>query len=149
MPIVPVPSTVSSFRDALGLALELSDEFAFAHAVLVTDHNGCCVDFGVLTRFGEGLIPVLGWLSDRVERQNNPRNVILFTARTLDWHVVAERDLAEYRFAATIVNRLGLHLVDWIETDGEIVRSYAYLANPNTGWANQAAAEGVVDVDEW
>ena len=75
---------------------------------------------------------MLRWLSDRVEGYHNPRNVILFTARTLDWQVVAERDLAEYRFAATIVNRLELDLVDWIETDGEIVRSYAYLANPNT-----------------
>lgn len=149
MPIVPVPSTVAEFRDALGLAFELSDEFAFAQAVVTTDHLHRCIDFAVFTEIGDGLAPTLNWLSDRIGHRPRPRRVLLISIRSIDGIIVAERDLAEFRFAQQAVDRLGARLIDWIETDGELVRSYAYLANPHTTWSAQARAEGALDVADW
>ncbi|MDH3294171.1 MAG: hypothetical protein OER95_07605, partial [Acidimicrobiia bacterium] len=76
MPIVPVPSTIAEFRDALGLALELSEEFAFAQAVVTTDHLHRCTDFAVFTEIGDGLAPALSWLSGRVEHHPQPHRVL-------------------------------------------------------------------------
>ena len=149
MPIVPVPKSVVSFRDALGLVLELSDEFAFAQAVLVTDRANRCIDFMVFTEVGDGLATGLRWLSRRIAMYPCRSRVLLISVRSIDELCVAERDLADYRFAEHTIGALGAVLRDWIETDGEVVRSYAYLTNPNTTWSAEALAEGALDATEW
>ena len=149
MSIIPIPTTISSFRDALGIALELSDEFAFAQAAAVVDPSDRCVDFAVFTEVGDGLVPSLGWLSTRASGHPPLSRVVLYSVRSVDGLIIAEIDLAEYRFAAVTIGRMGANLVDWIETDGEMVRSYAYLTTPQTQWAMDAMAEGAVDCTDW
>ena len=145
MSIVPVPDLIRSFRDALGLALELSDEFAFAHAALVLSPDRRCVDFEVFTSIVENLSEILGWLSCRFESHADSAFVLLISIRSVDGWSIYERDLSDFRFARATISGFGGHLVDWIETDGELVRSYAYLVNPNTAWSVEAAAEGAFD----
>lgn len=149
MAIVPVPFTISSFRDALGLAFELSDEFAFAQAAVLIDRQRRCVDFGVFTEVGQGLTPALGWLSRRVDHHRPSLRALFISVRSVNGLIVAEHDLAEFRFAVHTAAQMGVSVIDWLETDGELVRSYAYLTNPNTVWSMQAAAEGAVDCSDW
>ncbi len=145
MSIVPVPDSIRSFRDALGLALELNDEFAFAHAAVVLSPDRRCVDFGVFTAVGHNLSATLGWLSCRFERSSDRALVLLISVRSIDGRSIYERDLSDFRFARATISEFGGSLLDWIETDGELVRSYAQLVNPNTAWSMQAAAEGTLD----
>jgi len=149
MSIIPIPNTISGFRDALGIALELSEEFAFAQAAAVVDPSHRCVDFAVFTDVGDGLVPSLAWLSTRAGGYSPNCSVVLFSVRSVDGLVIAEMDLAEYRFAAGTISRMGARLLDWIETDGEMVRSYAYLTTPQTRWAMDALSEGAIDCTDW
>ncbi len=149
MSIVPVPESIMSFRDALGLALELSDEFAFAHAAVVLSPTRACVDFRVFTAIVDNPSEVLGWLSHRFHRYVSPALVLLISVRSVDGWSVYERDLTDFRFARNTIAELGGLLLDWIETDGDLVRSFAHLVNPNTAWSVEAAAEGAVEHLEW
>lgn len=149
MSIVPLPHSIHSFRDALGLALELSDEFAFAHAALVLTPDRRCVDFEVFTAIGDNLSEVLSWLSGRVERYVDSALVLLISIRSVDGCSIYEQDLSNFRLARTTISGYGGSLLDWIETDGELVRSYAYLVNPNTAWSMGAGAEGALDDLGW
>lgn len=149
MSIVPVPESICSFRDALGLALELSDEFAFAHAVVVLSPDRRCVDFRVFTAIVDNVSEVLGWVSYRLERRTTPALVMLISVRSVDGWSIYERDLSNFRLARKKISDLGATLIDWIETDGELVRSYAYIVNPNTAWSIEAGAEGAVDHLDW
>ena len=149
MSIVPLPDEILSFRDALGLAFELSDEFAFAYAVVVTDRRRRSIDFHIERRVGHNITSVLGWLSQRFAHYPAKPCVVLISVRSVDPLSVFESDLADYRFARWTVQRLGADLLDWIETDGELVRSYSYLVNPTTAWAAGAVAEGTIDGSDW
>lgn len=149
MSIVPLPHSIRSFRDALGLALELSDEFAFAHAVLVLSPDRQCVDFEIFTAVGDNLSEVLSWLSSRLERGLDTALVLLISIRSVDGWSIYEQDLDDFRFVRATIAGYGALLLDWIETDGELVRSYAYLVNPNTAWSLAAGAEGALDDLGW
>jgi len=149
MSIVPMPDSIHSFRDALGLALELSDEFAFAHAALVLSPDRRCVDFEIFTAIVDNLAELLGWLSSCFEQKVDAALVLLISVRSVDGWSIYERDLSNFRFARTTVSGYGGSLLDWIETDGELVRSYAYLVNPNTAWSVEAGAEGALDHLDW
>lgn len=145
MSIVPVPDSIGSFRDALGLALELSDEFAFAHAAVVLNPDRRCVDFGVFTSIVDNLSEVLSWLSSQFELRVDSAQVLLISVRSVDGWSIYERDLSNFRLARTTIAECGGLLIDWIETDGELVRSYAHVVNPNTAWSLEAEAEGALD----
>lgn len=149
MSIVPVPDSIRSFRDALGLALELSDEFAFAHAAVVLSPNRRCVAFKVFTAIVDNLSEVLSWLTHRFDGPLAPSVVLLISIRSVDGWSIYERDLSDFRFARATIAGYGGSLLDWIETDGELVRSYAYLVNPNTAWSVEAGAEGALDHLDW
>lgn len=149
MSIVPLPHSINSFRDALGLAFELSDEFAFAHAALVLGPDRRCIDFEIFTAIGDNLSEVLSWLSSRVETSLDPALVLLISVRSVDGWSIYEQDLSDFRFARSTISGYGGTLLDWIETDGELVRSYAYLVNPNTAWSVEAGAEGALEDLGW
>ena len=99
----------------------------------------------VFTAVVDNLPEVLGWLSSRLQALAGKALVLLISVRSLDSWYVYERDLSDYRLARATISRYGATLVDWIETDGDLVRSYAYLVNPNTAWSVQAGAEGALD----
>ncbi len=145
MSIVPVPQSITSFRDALGLALELSDEFAYAHAVVILAPDRRCVELQLFTGIVDNLGVMLGWLSSRLVRGYAPVPVLLISVRSVDGWSVYERDLNDFRFARATIGELGGELVDWLETDGELVRSFAHLVDPGSAWSTQARAEGALD----
>ena len=59
--------------------------------------------------------------------------------------LVRERDLHLYRRARWSLGRAGCDLVDWIETDGDLFRSYAYLTCPAAAWAGDPPANRLSD----
>ncbi len=148
MSIVPVPESICSFRDALGLALELSDEFAFAHTAVILSSDRRCIDFRVFTAVVDNLSDVLEWLATRPQDSADSPLVLLISVRSVD-RSIYEHDLSTFRLARTRVSALGAMLLDWIETDGELVRSYAHLVNPSTAWSIEAEAEGALDTLDW
>lgn len=141
----PHPVTVPSFRDAVGLALELGDEYAFAFVAVLLDEHRRQLDRRVFDVVGVGLTSVLAWCLSQAAGLRQPVNVLLLTVRSVEPDVVREHDLAQYRRAERTLTGTTAGLLDWIETDGELIRSFAYLIHPDTAWIADPAEHRRVD----
>ncbi len=141
----PPVSPVRSFRDAVGFALELADRYAFVAAAALLDADGVPVDVAVVEGLGSPIEPVVAWAAGADGWRSAPRRTLLISIRPFDPGVVAEDDLRRYRQARWSLGRAGCHLIDWIETDGDLVRSYAYLTCPAEAWAGDPPDHRLVD----
>lgn len=136
---------ISSFRDALGLAMLLADEYAFVNAAAVLDPAGTVTTIGLADGIGQSVEQLLGWCAARPAPE--PSQVLLLTVRPYEHDVVAERDLDLYRRARWKLAGAGFGLADWIETDGDLFRSYAYLTCPAHAWPQDPSEDRIRDAE--
>lgn len=176
------PPRITTFRDALGLAMELADEYAFANVAALLTADGTIEDLTIAEGIGRTIEPVVSWVTDACgevtghaapggstqptpspggrtgpasptvedepRRVASPardcgpvRSVVLVTVRPYEADVVRERDLELYRAAKWSLAAAGVHLTDWIETDGDLFRSYAYLTCPADAWTDDPPSQ--------
>ncbi len=126
---------IATFRDALGFAMEFGTIHRWASAALVLDRNKRPSDIVVADGDAGALEAVISWASALTPGPGRPWLVLAVSARPMRPEVVAEADLRRYRQARWTLGLAGRDLIDWIETDGDLVRSYAYLTCPATAWA--------------
>lgn len=141
---------VLTFRDALGLAMELADEYAFVNAAALIGRNGQLEDLIIAEGIGRTIEPVVGWLATTAERRLpswrcGTTDVVLITVRPFDVEVIREDDLWAYRRAGWAIAAAGANLIDWIETDGDLFRSYAYVTCPERAWSGDPPADRLSD----
>lgn len=129
-----VEPTITCYRDAVGLALELADRHAFASAIALLDANGRRIDLAVARGLGPSLEPVVAWARGRAGWSGSPTGALAVSVQPLAPGVIREVDLHRFRQANWSLAAAGCRLVDWIETDGDVVRSYAYLTCPAAAW---------------
>ena len=134
MSIAPQPVSITSFRDALGLAMALADEYAFASAAALIDDDGGLVDLAIAEGIGTTIEPLIQWVTTRDAAADYPVAAVLLSVRPYEVDLVREEDLRLYRLATWSVASAGLHLLDWIETDGDLFRSYANVTCPAQAW---------------
>ncbi len=177
---------IVTFRDALGFAMELADEYAFVSAAALLDRTGALLDLAIVEGIGQSIDPVVDWaigIDPATGRQQPDRSmgpapprpgnhgratgrapdgalgriahqpigagawsgwpvaVILVSVRPYDVGVIREDDLVRYRRARWAISGAGAHLSDWIETDGDLFRSYAYLTCPAEAWPHDPPTE--------
>lgn len=140
------PAVIGSFRDAVGLAMELADEYAFANAGAVIDTtSGVLVDLAVAEGIGRTIEPITRWLVDSDGCWPELPGILFLTVRPFEVDVVREQDLRLYRSAAWAVAAAGGQVIDWIETDGDLFRSYAYVTCPASAWPSDAPEDRLTD----
>lgn len=159
MSILPPGLTVRTCRDAIGVALALADEFAHLHAGLLLDPNGrvAAIRLHTLGASRRSTSPHAGfdhvlrwvvrqphrWPADRGHRNEDQPNieadrgsVLLVSVGALDLGVglpnAAHRQL--FLKAQHAAELSGYQLLDIIETDGDYVRSFAYLFDSESSW---------------
>ncbi len=136
---------ISSFRDALGLAMLLADEYAFVNAAAVLDSAGTVTTIGVADGVGQNIERLVGWCATRAAPGLS--EVLLLTVRPYESDVITERDLGLYRHARWSLAGAGIGLADWIETDGDLFRSYAYVTCPAHAWPRDPPQDRIRDAD--
>ncbi len=133
---------IRSFRDAIGAALELADDHPMAGAAVLLGSGGERIDAAVARGLDASIEAVVAWAAavDGWARSGptdrRPLGVLLISIRSFDPDVVREADLRRYRQCGWTLARAGHRLLDWIETDGDVVRSYAHLTSPDRAWPN-------------
>lgn len=126
---------IRSFRDALGAALGLAADRDRAMAAVILDRAGRAVAETVVTDAETSSIEaILAWAVDRGGWRRPDRSVLVVSVRPVDPARIHEVDLGRFRLARWTLARAGLGLLDWIETDGDLARSYAHLAAPAEAW---------------
>ncbi len=146
----PVESlVVASFRDALGLAMEMADEYAFVNAGVLLDASGAVTEIVLAEGIGRTIEPVTGWLIEAADSWPDSARVLLVSVRPFEMDVVREQDLRRYRTAGWAIAGAGGHLIDWIETDGDLFRSYAYVTCPAVAWHGDRPEDRLSDGFLW
>lgn len=140
---------VSSFRDALGLAMELADEYAFVNAGVVLTDSGVVTDIVLAEGIGRTIEPVTRWLIEAAGYWPETTKLLLLSVRPFDVDVIREDDLRRYRAASWGVAGAGGDLIDWIETDGDLFRSYAYVTCPANAWNGDRPEDRLSDGSPW
>lgn len=138
MTAVPVPDSPLAFDDVVGIALALSDSYVFVQAALLLDESHRCLDLVTFT--GPRDKPWHTYLDARdvsadligaALRASSPA-LVAITVGAVDREVLHEADLEHFRAIALLARTCGLHLMDWLVTDGDLVRSFAELTG--RGW---------------
>ncbi len=149
-PFPPPTLRASTFRDALGLAMWLADDYAYLNASVLLDRRRRVLDLAAVEGVGCSVEPLVERLTDSPPRpspsvRSLAVEVMLITVRPVEADIVREADLWRYRRAGWALARVGLSLIDWIESDGDLFRSFAHTTCPASAWPDDAAAEGSTD----
>lgn len=129
------PVKISTFRDALGLAMLLADEYAFLRAAALLHQDGTVQELLTVDGFGSSIGSLVGQVCIRLHRPpGGISSVVLLTIGPMEDGIIRESDLGQFRRARWAVSASGADLVDWIETDGDLARSYASITCPALAW---------------
>ncbi len=152
VPDAPI-QPIESFRDAVGFAMELADRHAFVAAIALLGPDGRPIDVvtvntatvGPFGAAGAEIEPVVAWAAGLDGWRCQPCRALLVSVRAFDPEIVREQDLHHYRQARWSLARSWCDLIDWIETDGDLFRSYAYLTCPAEAWTNDPPGHRLSD----
>lgn len=123
---------ILTFRDALGLAMSLADDHAFVHAAVCLDPHHAIIGMPQSEGLGRSPGPLIAAVCD--QSPGSVAAVVLATVRPFEPDVVREADLQLFRRSRWALAEVGIDLLDWIETDGDLFRSYAYVTCPALAW---------------
>ncbi len=130
---------ITSFTDAIALAFGVRRRFTHAHTAALLDSWGQVLDLTVFSRPDSSIDSALGWAGSFAANEGTVRRMALVSAvadSVAHEHRQADVDVlcrARVRFA-----ELGVLVVDWLQCDGNVVRSID-LASDGEGWRLAAA----------
>jgi hypothetical protein len=130
----PYQLTIDTFTTAVGAAFGLRDRFTHGHGAAVLDGRGRVLDLTVFAADHHSVDTALGWADCAVRNDARARRIVIISAVTDS--VAGElrgADLDALRRARQTFASLGVAVVDWLQCDGENVRSLD-LASGGEGW---------------
>ena len=130
---------LTSFTDAIAVAFGVRRRFTHAHTAALVDAFGQVVDLTVFSHAGSSVDTALDWAACFASSDGTVRRAVLLSAvRDGVAHEPQQVDLDVLRRARARFNELGVLVVDWLQCDGNVVRSID-LASDGEGWRLAAA----------
>jgi hypothetical protein len=117
---------IRGFADAIAEALAIQQRFRRGHAAAVLDEAGSVLDLTVFTARDHTMHDALDWAGCMVQSDERATRVVLLSAVTTSVRQPCEADLDVLRRARARLGEQGVTVVDWIQTDGEDIRSLAF-----------------------
>jgi hypothetical protein len=128
---------IRGFADAIAEALAIQQRFERGHAAAILDDAGTLLDLTVFTARNHTMHDALDWAGCIVRGDERATRIVLLSAVTVSVRQPCEADLDVLRHARAHFGERGVTVVDWIQTDGEDIRSLAFTLGIDT-W-NSAA----------
>ena len=114
-------------------------QFARAHSAAMVDGRGEVVDLTVFSRPDSTVDTALGWAGCFAASDGTVRRMVLLSAVADSVaHEPRSAEIELLRQARARFSDLGLLVVDWLQCDGQVVRSID-LAADGEGWRLAAA----------
>jgi hypothetical protein len=117
---------IRGFADAIAEALAIQQRFRRGHAVAVLDHTGTLLDLTVFTARDHSMHDALDWAGCMVLNDERATRLVLLSAVATSVRQPCEADFDVLRRARARFGEHGVTVVDWIQTDGEDIRSLAF-----------------------
>lgn len=125
---------IRSFTDAIAVAFGVRRRFTHAHTAVLFDAFGQVVDLTVFSLRTSSVDTALGWAGCFVSNESGVRRMLLVSAVTAgEGQRDADADVAVLRQARERFGELGVLVVDWLQCDGNVVRSTDLVAD-GEGW---------------
>jgi hypothetical protein len=132
---------IRGFVDAVAEAMAIRQRFRRGHAAAVLDDAGTLLDLTVFTAHDHSMHDALDWASCMVLDDDRATRLVLLSAVTTSVRQPCEADLGVLRRARAAFGDRGVTVIDWIQTDGEDIRSLAFTLGIDA-WDPPAAATG-------
>jgi hypothetical protein len=130
---------ITSFTDAIATAFGMRRLFTDAHSAALLDAFGRVLDLTVFSRPDNSIDTALGWAGCFAANDGTVRRMVLLSAvGDSVAHEPREADVEVLRSARVRFAELGVLVVDWLQCDGNVVRSID-LASDGEGWRLAAA----------
>jgi len=115
--------TIDGFLDAAALALELHDLFGRYATAVGLSADGTVYDLTVFTDDRASFDAALDWAHCLVVGDPRVTRLVLMSSTASDLEILAEIDLDDYRAARDTFRTWDVEILDWLQTDGDTVRS--------------------------
>jgi hypothetical protein len=130
---------ITSFTDAIATAFGVRRQFTHGHTAALLDTFGRVLDLTVFSRPDNSIDTALGWAGCFAANDGTVRRLVLLSAvGNSVAHEPREADVEVLRAARVRFAELGVLVVDWLQCDGNVVRSID-LASDGEGWRLAAA----------
>ncbi len=130
---------IRSFTDAIATAFGVRRQFTHGHTAALLDSFGQVLDLTVFSRPENSVETALGWAGCFAASDGTVRRMVLLSAVADSVaHEPRAADVDVLRRARLRFNELGVLVVDWLQCDGNVVRSID-LASDGEGWRLAAA----------
>jgi len=125
---------ITSFTDAIAMAFGVRRRFAHAHTAALLDGRGQVLDLTVFSLPASSVDTAVGWAGCFAANEGTVRRMVLLSAVADSVaHEPREADVSVLRGARARFSDLGVLVVDWLQCDGNVVRSID-LASDGEGW---------------
>lgn len=134
------PFEVRTFRDAVGLAMELADRYEFGHAAAILERHGRVLDLTVFTDATfDSILTSLDHAHDIVFGSSRiggglTASMVLLSVDREDELGFSEIERSIYHWAVQTFAYGAVLVSDWIRTDGDRFHSAAYDYHPRSAW---------------
>ena len=126
---------VKTLEDALGIAFKIQHNYGYGHFALQATQDGQLISIGIFDRPNDTVVEAVRFLSqllhDLPSRESNSL-IISITEKNPD--NLSDADLSIFTWASNILNSRDNTLLDWIEINDELFRSYSNTLTPNQAW---------------
>jgi|SRR5438270_7006821 len=132
---------ITSFTDAIAAAFGVRGRFKFGHGVALLDRRGQVLELTMFTDKRRHFIDTaLTWAGLVVTEFDECVRIVLFSAyKSGVADELREADVDLLRSARRRFSEHGVLVVDWLQCDGDVVRSID-LASDGEGWRLAASA---------
>lgn len=130
--------TISSFSSAVLTVLSLHDLYGRFAAVALLDGGGAIIDMTPFSGDAACVLCAVEWATCLAEGDERAAHAIVLSADGDPVVELREDDIRLFQLMRDELGRADLDVLDWIQTDGDQVRSLSFSCDVETAWEREA-----------
>jgi hypothetical protein len=129
---------IRGYGDAAAAAMGISEGHGYGHAAAALDAAGNLLDLTVFSEPHHTIYDALFYAHGLVLFDPTVTRLVLLSALRRDVSEVKERDIETLRGARRLFADCDVTVIDWIQTDGEQIRSVGLTTEQHACWRDVA-----------
>lgn len=132
---------INEFSDAVVAAVGLQEIYGrFAAAAVIDDDDGTILDLRPFAGEDACVVCALEWALNVADEWHSAHRVVLLSGGGPSVRAVREDDIRLYQDLREELDAHDIELVDWVQTDGDEIRSLTFTCDLSPNWDDQPAA---------
>jgi len=132
---------INQFADAACAAVGLHDLYGrFTAAAVIDDDDGTILDMRPFAGEEACVVCAVEWALNVAEGWHAAHRVVLLSGGGAPLRDAREDDIRMYQTLREALDVDGIELVDWIQTDGDDIRSLTFTCDITPNWDDQPAS---------